>query len=302
MRYSVDRRTFGAALLGSIATGSYARLPSKPFSTTIRGSQISRDLRALEVGGGGRLGVMAVDTGSGATITYRADERFPMCSTHKVVVAAAILSLVEKGQIRADQRVAYNRADMLEYAPVTQKNLAAGFMTVDALCEAAVRWSDNTADNLLLKLLGGPAGWTRYARSIGDTVSRLDRIEPEMNSSIPGDPRDTSSPRAMTGTLTTLLLGHALNNSSRAKLKSWMLDSPITGNLLRQGLPADWHVADKSGSGPKGSRNDVGVLYPPRSAPIIMSVFYTGSRKSITDREAVITRCAGLVGRNFRAA
>jgi len=153
--------------------------------------------QALQAHGTGRLGVVANDTGTGVTISYRPDERFPMCSTHKVLVGGAILSLVEAGRLKLDQMVPYGAADLLDYAPVTRRNLASGAMTVKELCEAAIRWSDNTADNLLLKLIGGPGGWTRYARSIGDGVSRLDRIEPDLNSSIPGDPRDTSTPAAI---------------------------------------------------------------------------------------------------------
>lgn len=298
----MDRRTFGAAALGGIAT-SVSIAQGRPSKTPSMGDSTSlvQELKALEATGGGRLGVMAVDTGSGKSVMHRADERFPMCSTHKVLVGAAILSLIEAGRLQADQRVVYGQSNLLEYAPITKKNVEAGFMTVEALCEAAIRWSDNTADNLLLKLLGGPPGWTRYARSVHDAVSRLDRFEPELNSSAIGDPRDTSTPRAMTGTLSALLFGRALGDGSRAKLKAWMLNSPITGNLLRKGLPDGWSVADKSGSGSNGSRNDVGVLYPPRSAPIVISVFYTGSATSSNERENVIARCASLATQQLRA-
>jgi beta-lactamase class A len=222
-----------------------------------------------------------------------------MCSTHKWIVGAAILLGVEQGRFRLDQRVPYSLADILDYAPVTKKNLSAGFMTLEALCEAAVRWSDNTADNLLLKLLGGPHEWTRFARSIGDEVSRLDRFEPELNSSIPGDPRDTSSPRAMNHALAAVMFGNALDDASRAYLKRWMLDGEITKNLLAAGLPAGWHVVDKSGSGPNGTRNDVGILYPPRAAPTVISVFSTGSPKPIAERERIIAECARIVARQF---
>lgn len=277
----IDRRRFGAVALGGVAASvSVAHAGSReprPLQTS-NASAVVREMNTLERQRGGRIGLMAIDTGSGAVITQRAEERFPMCSTHKVAVGAAILSMVAEGRLQGDQRIAFSRADLLEYAPVTTRNVDAGFMTVEALGEAAVRWSDNTANNLLLKLLGGPEGWTRFARSMGDEVSRLDRFEPELNSATPGDARDTSTPRAMTRMLAALLLGDALSEGPGAKLKSWMHDSPITGGLFRKRLPDGWHVADKSGSGSNGTRNDVGIIYPPRSAPIVLSVFHTGSK------------------------
>jgi beta-lactamase class A len=295
------RKLAALTLVGLGSSKAIAGLHSPAPANSVASDPLnaSADLAGIEVLGGGRLGVLAVDTATGSSIAYRADEPFPMCSTHKILVGAAILSGVEERRVRLDQRIPYSSADILEYAPVTKRNLTAGFMTVEALCEAAVRWSDNTADNLLLKLLGGPSAWTRYARSIGDEVSRLDRYEPQLNSSIPGDPRDTSSPRAMNRTLATIMFGNVLSDVSRAHLKRWMLDSDITKNLLRAGLPAGWHAADKSGSGSNGTRNDVGVLYPPRAAPIVLSVFYTGSAKPISERESIIAKCAKIVVRQL---
>lgn len=298
----ISRRSLAGFTLGGLCgseavAGSYS--PAASTFVTPNASNADGGLVAVEARSGGRLGVLAVNTASGSSIAYRADELFPMCSTHKMLVGAAILSGVEEGRFRLDQRIPYSSADILEYAPVTKKSLTVGFMTVEALCEAAVRWSDNTADNLLLKLLGGPPEWTRYARSISDEVSRLDRYEPELNSSIPGDPRDTSSPCAMNRALATIMFGNVLGDVSRARLRGWMLNSEITKNLLRAGLPSGWHVADKSGSGSNGTRNDVGILYPPRAAPLVLSVFYTGSSKPITEREKVIAECARIVVRQL---
>ena len=151
------------------------REPSGPDHSSVHARAA---LEALEARNGGRLGVVALDTGSGRRIDYRAEERFAMCSTHKFLSAAAVLTMVDQGHMKLDRRVPFGPADLLEYAPIARKNVDAGLMTVDALCEAAIEWSDNTAGNLLLGLIGGPTGWTRYARSIGDTTSRLDRIEP----------------------------------------------------------------------------------------------------------------------------
>jgi beta-lactamase class A len=296
-RRSLTAFTLGGLCAGKAAAGLYS--PTAAIAVTDR-SDAERALIAIEARIGGRLGVFAVDTASGSSIAYRADELFPMCSTHKMLVGAALLSAVEEGRLRLGQRVPYGMADILEYAPVTKKNLAGGFMTIEALCEAAVRWSDNTADNLLLKLLGGPPEWTRYARSIGDEISRLDRYEPHLNSAVPGDARDTSSPRAMNRALATMMFGNVLGHASRARLTEWMLDSEITKNLLRAGLPAGWHVADKSGSGANGTRNDTGILYPSRAAPIVLSVFCTGSPEPMAERERVIAECARIVVDQFR--
>lgn len=296
----LTRRNLGLFSFGILSGTTAFAKTSASQNAKDDGKLASTKLAVLEAHGTGRLGVVAVDTGTGETISHRADERFPMCSTHKVLVGGAILSLVEAGKLKLEQMVPYGTADLLEYAPVTQKNLASGGMTVEALCEAAIRWSDNTADNLLLKLIGGPVGWTRYARSIGDTVSRLDRFEPELNTSIPGDPRDTSTPAAMNRTLATLLFGTVLGDAQRARLKGWMLDSDLTAKLLPAGVPSGWHVADKSGSGANGSRNDVGILYPPRAAPIIISVFHTGSAAPQTQRDSIIARCATIAAQTFR--
>jgi beta-lactamase class A len=299
---SINRRSLAAIALGGLCTSKL--LASGPSvitapADTANGLDASELLKAIEAQNGGRLGVFAVNTGSGSSIAYRADERFPMCSTHKMLVGAAILSGVEEGRFRLDQRVGYGPTDILDYAPVAKANLAAGFMTIEALCEAAVRLSDNTADNLLLQLLDGPSGWTRYSHSIGDHLSRLDRYEPHLNSAIPGDPRDTSTPRAMNGALAAVMFGNVLEDVSRAHLKRWMLDSEITTKLLRAGLPAGWSVADKSGSGSNGTRNDVGILFPPRAAPIVVSVFYTQSPAGASERDNVIANCARIVARHL---
>ncbi len=224
-----------------------------------------------------------------------------MCSTHKVLTAAAILTMVDQGHTALDQRVPYGRADLLDYAPVARRNADAGFMTVDALCAAAVGWSDNTAANLLLGLIGGPAGWTHYARSIGDTISRLDRIEPALNTAIPGDPRDTTTPEAMARDLNAVLLGKVLSDASRGRLESWMFGSTINGNLLRAGLPSGWRAGDKSGSGEHGTRNDIGIILSPRATQILESVYYTESTEPVSSREQVIAGVGQIIAQAFGA-
>jgi beta-lactamase class A len=258
-------------------------------------------LAALEAAHGGRLGVAVLETGSGRRFGYRADERYPMCSTHKFLGVGAVLKRVDRGELHLGQRVPYSAADLLSYAPITRAHVAEGSMTLGALCAAALQWSDNTAANLLLAQIGGPAGWTRYARSIGDTVSRLDRTEPTLNTAIPGDPRDTTSPDAMLGDLHAVLLGNALSQKSRQQLEDWILGGTITGPLLKAGLPKDWRVADKSGSGDHGTRNDIGMLLPPKAAPVLTAVYYTNSPASMPRQNAVIAAVGRMIAQRFAA-
>jgi beta-lactamase class A len=301
MTSALTRRAFvavslGATLYPALPTAAQTAVPGQPGPDAAT-MQAKADLAALEAAHGGRLGVAALDTGSGRRVSYRAGERFAMCSTTKVLTASAILTMVEQGRLQLDSQVHYRSADLLAYAPITRKNVATGFMTVDALCAAAIEWSDNTAENLLLGLIGGPAGWTRYARSIGDTTSRLDRTEPTLNTAIPGDPRDTTTPGAMLRDLHVVLLGAALNEASRQRLENWMLGNAITSGLLRAGVPNGWRVGDKSGSGDHATRNDIGIILPPRSAPILAAVYFTGSPGSASSRDQVIAD----VGRTLTA-
>jgi len=301
MTFVLTRRGAAAAALGLVLgerlSPARAQAPLTTLSPSLSAASAPvRDaLRALEVRSGGRLGVAAVDTGSGRWIGHRADERFAMCSTHKFLTAAAILSLVDQGRLTLDQRVSYSRADLLDYAPVASKNLDTGFMTVDALCAAAVSWSDNTADNLLLGLLGGPEGWTRYARQIGDATSQLDRIEPALNAAIPGDLRDTTTPDGMVRNLNAVLLGNALSDASRTRLESWMADNTVTASLLPAGLPAGWRVSDKSGAGQNGTRNDIGVIRPPKAAPILAAVYCTEATLQSASRDGLIADAGRII-------
>lgn len=259
-------------------------------------------LAALEARAGGRLGVVALDTGSGRRLAHRAGERFPMCSTFKVLLAGTVLQRVDRGELRLDLRLPYGKADLLAYAPVTTARLAEGGLAVGELCAAAVEVSDNTAANLLLASVGGPGAVTAFARSLGDPVTRLDRTEPALNEARPGDPRDTTTPEAMVATLRTLLLGPALKPESRARLEGWMAACTTGGTRLRAGLPKDWAVGDKTGSGARGTVNDVAILRPPHRAPILVAAYFTGSRASGKDREAVLAEVGRIVAEAFRGA
>ena len=197
---------------------------------------LSNQLAAIEQQIGGRLGVAALDTGNGRRIEYRAAERFPICSTFKFLLAAAILQ--QGGREPLDRRLSYSADDLLEWAPVTRIHLSEGGMTVRDLCAAAIEYSDNTAGNLLLRDIGGPSKLTEYFRGLGDPVTRLDRTEPSLNSAVAGDPRDTTTPRAMVSNLKLLLLGERLSRDSRSQLEAWLAANTTGAKRIRAGLPA----------------------------------------------------------------
>src|SRR5206468_8198911 len=196
----------------------------------------TNQIAAIEARLSSRIGVAALDTGSGKRLDYRAEERFPMCSTFKFLAATAVLKRVDKKQDRLDRFISYDAKDILEYAPVTKEHLKEGGMTLGALCEAAIEQSDNTAGNLLLNAIGGPAGLTNFVRSLGDRVTRLDRIEPELNSAIPGDKRDTTTPAAISSDVQRLILGDALSETSRRQLDDWLQRNQTGGPMIRAGV------------------------------------------------------------------
>ncbi|MFD8811473.1 class A beta-lactamase, partial [Streptomyces sp. NPDC059627] len=225
-------------------------------------------LRALEREHRARLGVFAWDTGSGARLGYRSRERFAMCSVFKTLAVAAVLRDLDESVLT--EVVHYDEGDVERAggAPVTGKpeNLAAG-MTVEALCAAAISYSDNTAANLLLEQLEGPVAVTRLCRSLGDRVTRLDRWEPDLNSAEPGRITDTTTPLAIATTYARLTVGHALDGADRRRLTGWLLANTTGGERIRAGLPGDWTVGDKTGTGGYGTANDVAVARPPGRAP-----------------------------------
>ncbi|MET0258700.1 MAG: class A beta-lactamase [Methylobacterium sp.] len=283
----ITRRAFAAA------TGAALALPSAIAGPGLAApSPVEAAFAGIESVMGGRLGVAALDTGSGRRLSYRADARFPLCSTFKLLAAAAILAHVDDGREQLGRRVPYEAADLVDHSPTTKAHLAEGAMPLGDLCEAAITLSDNTAGNLMLAQIGGPAGLTAFLRDGGDGVTRLDRTEPDLNEALPDDPRDTTSPAAMVANLNRLLLGEALSAGSRARLRTWMLAARTGGSRLRAGLPQDWRVGDKTGTGERGTANDVGILLPPGGAPILAAVYLTGSTGSPEQRNTAIADVA----------
>ncbi len=251
-------------------------------------------LRELERRNGGRLGVAFLDTASGRRVAYRGDERFPMCSTFKFLAAALMLARVDRGEEKLDRRIVFAESDLVPYSPATREHVGPGGLTVDAICAAAVTLSDNTAGNLMLASFGGPAGLTAFARALGDTVTRLDRIETALNEGTPGDPRDTTSPLAMLATMQKLVAGDVLSAASRERLIGWLVANETGDKRLRAGVPAAWRIGDKTGTGGNGSANDIAVAWPPGRAPVFVTAYYTGSTISDEGRSAVIAEAGRI--------
>jgi len=256
-------------------------------------------IAAIEARLGGRIGVAGLDTGNGKRIDYRAEERFALCSTFKFLAAAAVLKRVDEKKEKLDRFVSYDAKDILEYAPVTKAHLKDGGMTLGGLCAAAIEQSDNTAGNLLLEAIGGPAGLTNFARDLGDRVTKLDRKEPELNSAIPGDERDTTTPASILADVRQLLIGSPLSASSRQQLEAWLRANETGAAMIRAGIPTNWIVGDKTGRGANGATNDVAVARPPDRAPILLAIYCVGSSASANDRAAAVAEAAKVMAESF---
>lgn len=279
--------TLGGGLIGAAMLGRVP-LSAKPAEIkAFSGNAFRNRIAALETENGGRLGVGIVDTASGARFTHRGEERFPMCSTFKFLLAAATLARCDKGLERLDRRITFTAADLVSHSPVTKDHVGGVGMTVAELCEATMTTSDNAAANLLLIALDGPKGFNAFVRTLGDRHTRIDRIEPWLNEALPGDLRDTTTPLAMLGNLHRLLIRSPLTPASRDLLTGWLIANKTGDTRLRAGVPADWRVGDKTGAGERGTVNDIGILWPAGRAPILVASYLTGSPKSFEVNSAV---------------
>lgn len=279
--------------------GAIATVALFSASSFVAGAESEPKIGKIEEDSGGRLGVFAFDTASGQTLSHRANERFPMCSTFKFLAVAAVLARVDTARERLGRHIAFGKSDLLEYAPVTREHVSDGFMTVSALCEAAIVYSDNTAANLLLRTIGGPLGATDYARTLRDRFTNLSRTEPTLNTALPNDPRDTTTPIAMAKNMRKLLLDDALSRASRARLSAWLFACRTGHDCLRAGVPSHWRSGDKTGSGDNGTRNDIAILLPPKRPPIIVTAYLTGSKLSANARDTVLAAVGRLVVNEF---
>jgi beta-lactamase class A len=286
-----------AALLPLAGCGEKERPSAAASSPSARPSAVPPDLSrfaALERRHGARLGVYAVATRTGAEVAYRADERFAFCSTFKALAAAAVLHGNPIGHL--DRRITYTRADVNSISPITKDRVATG-MTIRELGDAAIRHSDGTAGNLLMRDVGGPARLTAYLRGLGDAVSRMDDYEPELNRIRPGDPRDTTSPRAIAADLRAIVLGDALEPGRRALVRGWLERSAtsVGAERIKAGLPRGWRTASKTGTGDYGRANDIAVVWPPQGAPLVVAVMSDRPGYGTPPRNAVIAEATELV-------
>lgn len=256
-------------------------------------------IKQLEAVYGGRIGVAAWNANTDQQLQYRENERFAMCSTFKLLLVANVLHRIDQRQEQLARLISYDKSDILEYAPVTSQNLDKGAMTVAALSKATLQLSDNTAANLLLSTLGGPRGLTDYLRTLGDNTSRLDRIEPNLNSNLPEDPRDTTTPEAMLFTLKTILLGDALSEASKQRLIDWLIGNQTGDDKIRAGVSSTWLVGDKTGSGANGANNDIAIIWPDSGQPYLLVVYYSESESSKNEKNAVIAKISQSVSKVF---
>lgn len=280
----------GAAAASALAATALARSPvAAAAPAPVRKAD---GFAALEAASGGRLGVTLLDTATGQRVGHRQDERFPMCSTFKFVLSAAVLHLAEQGTLSLDRRVLVRQQDMLSHAPVTTRHVGKD-LTVRDLCRATMVTSDNPAANLLLGVVGGPAGVTAFLRANGDAVTRNDRFEPEMNRFAPGDPRDTTSPAAMAASLQRFVLGDVLKPAARQQLADWLIDNETGDARLRAGLSKAWRVGDKTGSNGTDTTNDIAILWPlAGGAPWVLTSYLQGATVDDAGRNDVLRQVA----------
>lgn len=253
----------------------------------------------LEQQAGGVIGVYALDLETGLELAYREDERFAMASTFKPLLVAAILERVDAGELELGASFQVDPTSLVTYSPVTKAVAAGQTITLEALCEAVMTISDNTAANMLLGLIGGPAGLTGFLRKHDDNTTRLDRFETELNANEPGDERDTTTPRAMVNTLSWLLLDDILSAESKTRLQDWMIASKTGSKRLRAGLPADWRTGDKTGTGMNGAANNTAITWPSGRKPIVMAVYMSGSEMKTASLNRIHAVIAEQIAANF---
>lgn len=236
-----------------------------------------------------QLGVYALDTGTGRTVAFQADDRFAYCSTYKALAAGVLLQ--QKTDAQLNQTLTYTSSELIEHSPVTSLHVQGG-MPLTAIMAAAIEQSDNTAANLMFSQLGGPAGFQAAMRAMGDTTIDAARDEPSLNTAVPGDTQDTSTPRAMATALKAFVLGNTLTTDRRAQLVGWLQANTTGGTLIRAAVPSGWTVGDKTGSGDYGERNDIAVIWPTHGAPIVIAVLTHRSDQNAATEDPLVAAAA----------
>lgn len=279
---------------GSPASSSPSAATTRPSAAT---KSYAREFKGLERKFDARLGVYAVDTGTGREVAYNDGERFAHASTFKALAAGAVLRKYSLSGM--DRVVKYSKDDLVEYSPVTEKHVKTG-MSLGELCDAAVRFSDNTAGNLLFDALGGPKALDAALEEMGDHETRMERREPELNRWAPGGTQDTSTPRALAKDLRAYVLGDVLGKSERDRLTKWLRTNTTGDALIRAGVPKGWVVGDKTGAGQGyGTRNDIAVVWPPNAAPIVVAIMSNRTKKDAPYDNKLIAEAASVVTDNL---
>ena len=271
-----------------------AHLAAESGQATDRQERIAQQIAAIEDEIGGRIGVALHDLDGRALFSYKSDQRFPMFSTFKALLCGSVLARVDAGQENLDRIITYAPEDVVPYSPVTENHTDTG-MTVAALCKAAVTISDNTAGNLLLESVGGPGGFTRFLRSLGDTNTRLDRWETDLNEGAPNDPRDTTTPDAILMSLNKLAFQDTLSPNAQRQLRQWMIDDQVGNALLRSVLPDGWRIGDKTGAGGHGARGIIAILWPPEQPPFLVAIYLAENNQPMDIRNQTIARIGTIL-------
>ncbi len=271
----------------------FAAFATKPMS-------VQEKLALLETSSGGKIGLVAINTDNNQMIRYRADERFPMGCTSKMVGVAAILKKSMSNNKFLQERIYYQKSDLTSNSPITEKHLTDG-MTIEELCAASISYSDNAAMNFLAKKLGGPEGINSFARSIGDAEFKLDHDWPKEGYGNLQNGEDSTTAAAMANSLQKIVLGEVLTNPQREKLQNWMKANVTGNNRIRAGVPKGWSVADKTGTGfAYGTTNDIAIIWPPKKAPVVITVFYSSTKKENPKREDVLASATRIVLESFK--
>lgn len=267
------------------------------MATSAQAEPVLSAVQGIEKSLNARVGFYLHDLQDDTVITHAADDRFPLNSTFKLFACAALLHHSVTGQISLASQTRLSDVNIVPYSPAVEKHLQAGqkALSFGTACQMMLSVSDNTAANVVLSALGGPSGLTAFLRSTGDQTTRLDRWETGLNEARPGDPRDTTTPRAAAQTLRRIMLGDILPQAPRSLLRRWVADHTVADALFRAALPADWHIHDRTGAGGYGSRSIIAVLYPPDRAAIITALYITQTDATLAERNTAIARVGAAI-------
>jgi len=279
-------------LAGCTNTTTSTESPSKSEMKENEDEVLEDEFTQLESKFDARLGVYAIDTENEKSISYRGDERFAFASTYKALAAGTMLK--QKSVNELDEIVTYSKDDLVTYSPITEKHVDTG-MSLKDIADAAIRYSDNTAGNLLFNEIGGPEGFEKTLREIGDTITLSERTEPDLNLTVPGNSRDTSTPKALASSLQAFIVGDKLSSENRELLTEWLVGSTTGDTLIRAGVPEGWIVGDKSGAASYGTRNDIAVVWPPDRSPIFIAILSDRTTEDATYDDALIAEAAKII-------